>query len=69
MSRVRKTPKVLSRMLVLKYQLQAQVDILVERSREIMTLMKWATVWEMPCLEVSKAQIFQGRFGFSVNRL
>jgi hypothetical protein len=66
---VRKTPKVLSKMFVLKYQLQAQVDIFVDKSREIMTFMKWAKVCEIPCLDVSKAQIFHGRFGSSVYRL
>lgn len=61
---VRKTPKVLSRMFVLKYQLHAHVDIFFDKSKDIITLIKWATVCDIACLDVSKAQIFHGLFGY-----
>lgn len=66
---MRNTPNVLSNILVLKYQLHAQVDILVDRSREIITLMKCASVCDIPCLDVSIAHMFHGRFGDYVYRL
>jgi len=60
---------VLSKILVLKYQLQAQVDILVDKSNDIMTLIKCANVCDIPCFDVSIAHIFHGRFGNYVYRL
>lgn len=56
-------------MFVLKYQLHAQVDIFVDKSKDIITLIKCATVCDIPCFDVSNAQIFQGLFGSYVYRL
>jgi len=61
---VRKTPNVLSSIFVLKYQLHAQVDIFLDKSKDIRTFIKCADVWEIACFDVSKAQIFQGLFGY-----
>ncbi len=66
---MRNTPNVLSSIFVLKYQLQAHVDILLERSNEISTLIKWADVWEIPCFEVSNAHIFHALLGYYWYRL
>ncbi len=63
-SKVRNTPKVLSRMFVLKYQLHAHVDIFDDKSNDIITFIKWANVCDMPCFDVSSAHIFHGLLGF-----
>ncbi len=63
------TPRVLSRMLVVTYQMQASLASLEESCMEMAMLMKWASSWDTACLEVSMAQIRQARLGRSMYRL
>ncbi len=46
--------------------MHASLSSLVESSIEIITLMMWARICDTPCLDVSRAQIFQALFGFSL---
>ena len=64
-----RTPKVLSRIFVVKYQRHSSDVLSLQVSAiEIVKLMKCANSCDISCFEVSNIHIFQGLGGFSKHR-